>query len=37
MKTYLFIICPNCGSTDFDGHDCLDCGFDGDCFDPNYD
>ena len=29
--------CPNCGSTDFDGIDCYNCGFDATCYDVNWD
>jgi len=30
-------VCPNCGSTNFDGSDCDDCGFDVYCYDPYWD
>lgn len=29
--------CPNCKEKTFDGSDCHSCGFDANCFDPNYD
>ena len=29
--------CPNCGSHNFDGLDCEDCGFDATAYDINWD